>query len=126
MEWAYLPELCVMTHGALAMTQRVLEGLIVYPANMLRNLSVTRGSLLGERVMLALGKFIGRQHAHDIIYEAAMESFEQQTDFAAVLKRHPAVTAHLSAETIDSLLDPAQYTGLSGVFVDRVLESLPK
>ncbi|HUN05302.1 MAG TPA: adenylosuccinate lyase [Aggregatilineales bacterium] len=126
MEWAYLPELCVMTHGALAMTQRVLEGLIVYPANMLRNLSVTRGSLLGERVMLALGKFIGRQHAHDIIYEAAMESFEQQTDFAAVLKRHPSVTAHLSAETIDSLLDPAQYTGLSGVFVDRVLESLKR
>ena len=51
--------------------------------------------------MLALGKFIGRQHAHDIIYEAAMESFEQRISFADVLKRNPAVTAHLSPETID-------------------------
>ncbi len=121
MEWAYIPELCVMVHGALQLSLRVLSGLIVYPENMTRNLDVTRGSLLAERVMLTLGKFVGRQHAHDIIYEAAMESFEKRTSFADVLKRNPAVTAHLSNETIDSLLDPAEYTGLAGVFVDRVL-----
>jgi 3-carboxy-cis,cis-muconate cycloisomerase len=120
MEWAYLPELCVMTHGALCMTQYVLAGLVVYPANMARNLNVTHGSLLSERVMLALGKFVGRQQAHDIIYAAAMESFEQQAEFSTVLKGNAAVTAHLSPETIDSLLDPAQYTGLAGIFVDRV------
>ncbi len=121
MEWAYIPELCVMVHGALQLTLRVLDGLIVYPDNMTRNLDVTRGSLLAERVMLTLGKFVGRQHAHDIIYEAAMESFEKRVSFADVLKRNPAVTEHLNDETIDSLLDPAQYTGLAGVFVDRVV-----
>ncbi|MBI1282488.1 MAG: adenylosuccinate lyase [Anaerolineaceae bacterium] len=121
MEWAYIPELCVMVHGALQLTLRVLDGLIVYPDNMTRNLDVTRGSLLAERVMLTLGKFVGRQHAHDIIYEAAMESFEKRVSFADVLKRNPDVSAHLNDETIDSLLDPAQYTGLSGVFVDRVV-----
>jgi adenylosuccinate lyase len=40
-----------------------------------------------------------------------------------VLKRNADVTVHLSPETIDALLDPVQYTGLSAAFVDRVLKS---
>ncbi len=121
MEWAYLPELCVMAHGAMTLSLRVIQGLHVYPEMMMRNLEASHGLLLAERVMLALGKFIGRQHAHDVIYEVAMHSFEQRAPFADLLKQNAAVTAHLSAETIDSLLDPVQYTGLAGEFVDRVL-----
>ncbi|MEZ4671723.1 MAG: adenylosuccinate lyase [Anaerolineae bacterium] len=120
MEWAYIPEICTMTHGALQLTQRVLTGLIVYPENMKRNLDMTRGTLLAERVMLTLGQSIGRQHSHDIIYEAAMESFEKRVAFADVLKQNPMVTKHIEAEKIDALLDPTQYIGLSGIFVDKV------
>lgn len=120
MEWAYLPELCVMVHGALALTHRVIAGLHVYPDHMARNLDITRGSLLAERVMLALGQHIGRQPAHDLIYEAAMESFERREAFADVLKRRPEVMRHLDAAAIDALLDPAQYTGLAAHFVDHV------
>ena len=56
MEWAYLPEVCIMTHGAMTMTLRVLRGLHVYPDAMARNLDVTGGTLLAERVMLELGQ----------------------------------------------------------------------
>ncbi len=121
MEWAYLPELCIMAHGAMTLTLRVISGLIVYPDNMMRNLQAGHGLLLAERVMLTLGKHIGRQHAHDIIYEAAMKAFEERTPFAAILKDDPRVTAHLSPDTIDALLDPVQYTGLSAAYVDRVV-----
>ncbi len=121
MEWAYLPELCIMAHGAMEMSLRVISGLHVYPDMMMRNLQSSHGLLLAERVMLALGKFIGRQHAHDVIYEVAMQSFEQRAPFAELLKQNPTVTAHLSAATIDNLLDPVQYTGLSATFVDRIL-----
>ncbi len=122
MEWAYIPELCIMTHGAMQMTRRVLEGLIVYPQHMLRNLHMTHGLLLAEQVMLALGQHVGRQQAHDLIHEIAMEAFEQNLAFADLLKSHPEVTHHLSPQIIDSLLDPLQYTGLAGVMVDRILE----
>ncbi|MHB8626485.1 MAG: adenylosuccinate lyase [Aggregatilineales bacterium] len=121
MEWAYLPELCIMTHGAMQLSLRVTSGLIVYPENMLRNLNASGGLLLAERVMLALGQHIGRQRAHDVIYEAAMMAFEKRLPFEQVLKGNPTVTARLSPETIDTLLDPVQYTGLAGEFVDRVL-----
>jgi adenylosuccinate lyase len=120
MEWAYLPELCVMAHGAMTLTLRVVDGLIVYPENMLRNLYAGGGLIMAEQVMLALGKYVGRQHAHDIVYEAAMLAFEGRVPFGETLKNNPDVTAHLDAAAIDALLDPTQYTGLSGVYVDRV------
>ena len=105
------------------MTQRVLAGLIVYPDNMLRNLNASGGLLLAERVMLELGKHIGRQHAHDIIYEVAMAAFESRRAFSDLLKQRAEVTAHLSVAQIDELLNPHHYLGLSVEYVDRVLDA---
>src|SRR5258706_1278769 len=121
MEWSYLPQLCVMAHGALEMSVRVMNGLQVYPENMIRDLLSSYGPLLAERVMLALGKFIGRQQAHDTIYESAMRAFEQRLPFEEVLQQNASVAAYLDPQTITNLLDPVQYTGLSAVFVDRML-----
>jgi 3-carboxy-cis,cis-muconate cycloisomerase len=124
MEWAYLPEVCIMTHGALLLTLRVVRGLHVYPDAMARNLDVTGGTLLAERVMLELGKAVGRQKAHDVVHAAAMQAFEQRVPFGDVLKHDPRVNAHLSDEIIDRLLDPATYLGQAGEYVDRVTEGI--
>ncbi len=121
MEWAYLPELCIMAHGALEITWRVLDGLIVYPDRMRRNLEMTGGLLLAERVMFALGEHIGRQAAHDVVYECAMRAVETHTAFIDVLAVDTRVNTYLSREVIAALLDPAAYTGLATQFVDRVL-----
>jgi 3-carboxy-cis,cis-muconate cycloisomerase len=121
MEWAYLPELCVMAHGAMELSQRILEGLHVYPERMAENLTRTRGTLLAERVMLALGRHVGRQQAHDQVYDAAMTAYEESRPFADVLKANPAIAQYLSPREIDQLLDPADYVGLASVFVDRVV-----
>ena len=60
--------------------------------------------------MLGLGRAIGRQSAHEVVYDAARG---EGTTFAAVLKHDPRVTAHLDAAAIDRLLDPAGHTGMS-------------
>jgi 3-carboxy-cis,cis-muconate cycloisomerase len=124
MEWAYLPELSVMAHGALELMLCILRGLIVYPGRMRRNLDVTDGLLLAERVMFALGEHIGRQAAHDVVCECAMHAIEHRLAFADVLADDERVTAHLTGEQIAALLDPAAYTGLAAQFVDRVLENI--
>jgi 3-carboxy-cis,cis-muconate cycloisomerase len=125
MEWAYLPELCVMAHGSLEIMARVLGGLRVYPERMLKNLHVTGGLLLAERVMFALGEHVGRQVAHDVVYECAMQSVETNQAFLQQLQRDARVTAYLSPAEITKLLDPTQYVGLAAVFVDRVLARVP-
>ena len=120
-EWAYLGEICIMTDGALDLILRVLTGLKVYPERMLKNLDLLDGLVLSEAVMLALGKDLGRQTAHEVVYECAMRSFEQGLPFRQVLGEHPLVSAHLTQAQIADLLDATQYTGLAGQFVDRVL-----
>jgi adenylosuccinate lyase len=122
-EWAYLGEMCTMTDGALALLLRVLTGLKVYPQRMAKNLDLLDGLALSEAIMLALGTELGRQTAHEVVYECAMRSFEQELPFRQVLGAHPLVSAHLTQAQIDDLLDPAHYTGLAGQFVDRVVAS---
>ena len=60
--------------------------------------------------MLGLGRVIGRQTAHEVVYDAARA---EGITFADALKCDPRVTIHLDAATIDRLLDPAGHTGLS-------------
>jgi adenylosuccinate lyase len=121
MEWAYLPELCVMADGAMALTLRVLRGLRVYPERMRRNLGALDGLMLSEAVMFALGEKIGRQTAHDVVYEAAMRAVEQGELFGDVLLADARVSAHLTRDDVERLLDPARYTGLAAQMVDLVV-----
>ena len=59
--------------------------------------------------VLGLGQAIGRQIAHEVVYDAARV---EDTTFTEAIKRDPRVTAHLDAATIDRLLDLASHTGL--------------
>jgi 3-carboxy-cis,cis-muconate cycloisomerase len=97
---------------ALARLLEVLRGLKLDPARMRRNLDLGGGLIMSEAVMLKLGAQIGRQHAHDVVYDAAQAAFIENRPFAELLAADPRVTAHLSAAEISALLDPTAYTGL--------------
>ena len=125
MEWEFIPELCIMTHGALSTTNRVLSMLAVHPERMLSNLHMSGGQLLAERVMFALAERTGRQKAHDIVHEISMGAVNNGTPFSDALKRHPAVSSQLGVGEIERLLDPTTYVGLSVEFVDKVLAAVP-
>jgi 3-carboxy-cis,cis-muconate cycloisomerase len=124
MEWAFVPESCIMTDGALYLITRVLGGLRVNPEKMARNLEQLDGLMLSEAVMLALARQVGRQTAHDVVYACSMRAVEDGRSFRSTLTEDPVVSQHLSIEEIDRLLNPRQYTGLAGQFVDRVVENI--
>jgi 3-carboxy-cis,cis-muconate cycloisomerase len=96
----------------LARLVEVLKGLRLDPERMRRNLDLGGGLIMAEAVMLDLGAAIGRQHAHDIVYDAAQAAFVEGRPFAEVLSADPRVTAHLDRRGIEALLDPTGYTGL--------------
>jgi adenylosuccinate lyase len=125
MEWEFVPELCIMTHAALSISNRVLSMLAIHPDRMLVNLHLSDGQLVAERVMFALAGRSGRQTAHEIVHEISMASVNNHTSFSEALKKHPAVSAQLSAVEIERLLDPTSYIGLSAEFVDNVLAAVP-
>jgi len=90
----------------------VLRGLRLDPVRMRKNLDLGGGLIMAEAVMLNLGAAIGRQHAHDVVYDAAQAAFVESRSFAELLAADPRVTAHLDAKAIEALLDPTAYTGL--------------
>ncbi len=96
----------------LARLAEVLRGLKLDPERMRKNLDLGGGLIMAEAVMLDLGAAIGRQHAHDAVYDAAQAAFVEGRPFAELLAADPHVAAHLNPAQITALLDPTAYTGL--------------
>lgn len=120
-EWLLVPEAACLAAAAEHWTLVVARGLRVDPARMTENLDRLGGLLLSEAVMLRLGLELGRNAAHDLVYEAAMAAFEGKGRFRELLLRDERASL-LGGEELDRLLDPANYTGLAAAFVDRVVK----
>jgi 3-carboxy-cis,cis-muconate cycloisomerase len=104
---------CIATGNVLIRLRQVMRGLTLNPARMRANLDIGQGLIMAEALMLSLGATVGRQEAHDVVYEAAQEAGQGHGDFATLLAADARVTRHLSPEQIRGLLDPAAYTGES-------------
>ena len=123
-EWIVLPEAFCLMAGALRQTRFVLEGLEVDPAAMRRNLDITHGLVMSEAVMMGLGPYIGREYAHDLVYDICRVAVEKRRPLVDLLAEHPEINKHLDRAALERLCDPANYLGQSGVMVDRVLATL--
>jgi 3-carboxy-cis,cis-muconate cycloisomerase len=120
-EWMAIPESFVLTAGALAQAKFALGGLIVDQDRMAANLDVSRGLIVAEAVMMGLAPQLGRQQAHDIVYDACRLANEQRLSLADALAANPQVAAQIDRATIDRLTSPGNYLGLAPEMVDRVL-----
>ena len=114
-----LGQACERTGDMLQRLIVLLSGLQVFPERMRRNLDLSGGLIMSEALMLELGKQIGRQRAHDAVYEAAQGSVTQGRPFRELLAEDPHVSGRLTAAQVEALLDPAQYTGLCHQFAER-------
>ena len=123
-EWIVLPEAFCLMAGALKQSRFVLEGLEVDVQAMRRNIDLTHGLVMSEAVMMGLGRHIGREYAHDLVYDICREALKQQRPLLDLLAEHPEINRHLDRAALARLCDPANYLGQSGVMVDRVLATL--
>lgn len=121
LEWKALPECCMIAGAMLFQAKNLLAGLRVDNAAMAENLDRLRGYLLSERVMLELSDRVGKQTAHEWIYEASMHGLTHKLDFAEAMRQHKNLAGTLGEEEIRRLTDPAGYLGQCGVAVDRIL-----
>lgn len=108
-----LEQACCLTEDMLGRMVVIVSGLQIYEQHMRANLEITGGLISAERVMLALGEYIGRQRAHEVVYEAAQMATRSADGFVALLNANEHIQAHFTPEEIATLLDPAAQTGLS-------------
>lgn len=120
-EWIAIPQSFILTAGALHQAKFALGGLIVDEARMAQNLGMSKGLIVAEAVMMGLAPAIGRQQAHDLVYDACRTVNERGGTLAEALGAMPGIMQHVERATIDRLTDPANYLGLSSQMVERAL-----
>ena len=121
-EWKAVPESCLMIGGMLSMMKYVLQGLEVGTDDMRRNLDRLGGFLLSERAMFVLSAKVGKQTAHELVYEAAMHGIENGITFERSLMENQKVREALTSDELRAALDPLQYLGHAEAIVERVLK----
>lgn len=110
-EWIAIPESFILSAGALHQAKFMLNGLIVDEKMMLKNLNMTNGLIVAEAVMMGLAPYIGRQEAHDIVYDACRIVNEKGGTLADVLNAMPSVSSRLDPKLINDLTNPVNYLG---------------
>ena len=123
-EWIVLPDAFCLLAGALHQTKFILAGLEVDTARMRANLDVTHGLIVSEAVMMGLAPHLGRERAHDLVYDICREAIRQKRPLLELLAENAEITRHADRARLAELCDPANYLGQAGVMVDRVLASL--
>ncbi|KAA9165748.1 adenylosuccinate lyase family protein [Amycolatopsis acidicola] len=120
-EWRPFTELFRGTGSAVHWLRTSFERLQVDPDRMRRNLDITGGALLSERVTTELAKETGRLAAHDAVTACTKRALAGEGELADLLAEDPLVGKQLDRDRIAALLDPAEYLGSAAVFVERAL-----
>ena len=125
-EWMAIPESFVLTAGALHQAKFALGGLIVDEKKMAENLDISRGLIVAEAVMMGLAPQLGRQDAHDVVYDACRVANEKGIALADALSADQRVSERIDRATIERLTAPKNYLGLAPEMVDRVLAAVKR
>lgn len=105
-ERVVLPDSTVLLDYMLNKFIKVVEGLLVYPQNMMANLLKTKGLIFSQRVLLALmDKGLSRPKAYDLVQRAAMLTWKGHKDFKTNLLEDPRVKVLVSAKELDRVFD---------------------
>lgn len=120
-EWPTMRDLYLTAGSALSQTVALIEGLQVFPEAMRRNLDLTNGLVMAERVSLALADSLGRGAAHHLLEEASRNCVATGRHLRDLLAEDATVSAQLSPAALDALFDPVTYRGASDAIIDRIL-----
>jgi adenylosuccinate lyase len=115
------PDATITLDFALARLAGVIDKLIVYPENMLRNLDKLGGLIHSQRVLLALTqKGVSREDAYAIVQANAMRAWRGEGDFLKLLKADKAVAKVLGAKELEALFDLGYHLKQVDAIFERV------
>lgn len=106
-----IPDATILLDYMLNRFSGVIEKLVVYPENMLKNMDQTHGLVFSQRLLLMIiDKGVSREDAYDAVQGLAMEAWEQQKAFRPLVENSDQITKYLSSEEIESAFDLNHHT----------------
>ena len=102
-----VPDSCIALDYMLDLATKLMENLIIYPENMIRNLNITRGLVFSQTVLLKLvNKGISREDAYKIVQTSAMDVWaDENKNLKDELKKSKQVNEYLTEKEIDDIFD---------------------
>jgi adenylosuccinate lyase len=99
----------------------LVEGLVVRPERMRHNLEASHGLFFSQRLLLALVEAgLERAHAYELVQRNAMRAWEEEQDFATLVRSDGEITSALDPAALDSVFDVAAFTRHVDVVFDRL------
>ncbi len=109
-ERVILPDSTIALDYMLNKFINVVDGLVVYPENMMANLIKTNGLIFSQRVLLGLmEKGLSRPEAYDMVQRCAMQSWKSERDFKELLLKDRDVPKYLSSKELDKIFNLNYY-----------------
>ncbi len=105
-ERVILPDSNIIADYILNKFTAVMENLVIYKENMLRNLQKTKGLIFSEVVLLKLiYKGLKREEAYNLVQRNALKSWKESSDFKQIIKKDKEIKKYLSEKEIDESFD---------------------
>jgi adenylosuccinate lyase len=99
----------------------LVDGLVVLPERMRRNLEASHGLFFSQRLLLALVESgLERRRAYELVQRTAMRALEKEHDFAELVRADAEITAAIDQRTLDEVFDLGGYTRHVDVVFDRL------
>jgi 3-carboxy-cis,cis-muconate cycloisomerase len=120
-EWPALPDAFILTGAALKHALELLGGLEVGRQRMRDNLGSTSGMISAEAVMMKLAPMMGRQRAHDVVYDCCREAERECISFLDALSKNSEIAGVAERDALAAMVDPTNYLGTATRMIDRLL-----
>ena len=105
-ERVILPDSTVLLDYMLVKFTNLMDNLVVYPENMLKNLKLTRGLIFSQRVLLALiEKGLLREEAYELVQRNAMQTWRTEQEFKELVKKDQKIIEYLNSAEIEEIFD---------------------
>ena len=117
------PESCILTDYILNLTIKLMSNLVFYDENIERNLNLTNGLIMAERLMAELTRAgMGKQTAYGIVRKNAIKANKEKLLLGELILEDEDVQKYLTQEDVDKIMDPHTYTGSIPTIIDELLE----
>ncbi len=122
LEWVTITDISLFSCGLLALMQDILSGLMVHEDRVRKNVQQAAHLISTEALMFFLGRSIGKQTAHTIIYETSMEAVETGRPMLELLMQRPEIHGRFSREQMQEAMSPENHIGMSRELTRRTTE----
>ncbi|MCX6642334.1 MAG: adenylosuccinate lyase [Candidatus Bathyarchaeota archaeon] len=127
LERIIIPEGFILTDYILRQMTGIIKGLNFDNDNIERNLNMTLGLILSERVMIELvAKGVGRQEGHELMRRLSLKSWNEKRPLREVMEEDLEASKFISSTEMDDWLNPHSYIGTAIEQVDKAILELRK